>query len=52
MVVYFLFGDEKTVTPNLCSSDFDKLVLKRRKQAMVSSVVMLLWIASWVAEYS
>jgi hypothetical protein len=52
MGVYFLFGDEKTVTPNLCSSDFDKLVLKRRKQAMVSSVVMIIWIASWVVEYS
>ena len=52
MGVYFLFGDEKTVTPNLCSSDFDKLVLKRRKQAMVSSVVIILWIASWVVEYS
>lgn len=49
---YFLFGDGKTVTPNLCSSELDNLVLKRRKQAITSSVVMLLWIASWVVEYS
>ena len=47
-----LFSDEKTVTPNLCSSDFDKFVQKRRKQAMVSSVIMILWITSWVVQYS
>jgi len=52
MCAYILFSDGKTVTPDLCSSDFDKFVLKRKKQALTGSLILILWVVSWVVEYS
>ncbi len=52
MCAYLMFSDGKTVTLDLCSPEFDEFVLKRKKQALVASLILLLWIISWVVEYS
>ncbi len=46
-VAYLIFSDGKEVTPDLVSSDFDIFVLKRKRQALVSCIVALVWILSW-----
>jgi hypothetical protein len=46
-VAYLIFSDGKINTPDLISSEFDSLVLKRKKQAIVSSFILLLWVMSW-----
>jgi hypothetical protein len=46
-VAYLIFSDGKIYSPDLMSSEFDSLVLKRKKQAIVSSFIVLLWVMSW-----
>jgi len=52
MGIYFLFSDGKSVTPSLYSSEFDSLIVKRKKQALFSFLLMVLWLVSWGVEYS
>jgi len=52
MGIYFLFSDGKSVTPNLYSPKFDSLIVKRKKQALFSFLLMVLWLVSWGVEYS
>jgi len=46
-IIYLIFSDGVMFLPNLVSPEFDALVLKRKKQAVVSSLMVLLWIVSW-----
>ncbi len=52
LCTYLIFGDGKTVTPDLCSTEFDEFILKRKKQAITGSLVLVMWVISWVVEYS
>ena len=46
-IAYLIFSDGIIYIPELLSPEFDALVIKRKKQAIVSSLIVLLWVISW-----
>ena len=52
MAAYLLFSDGKTVTPDLYSSEFESLIAKRKKQALSSVLLIILWLVTWGVQYS
>ena len=46
-IAYLIFSDGIIYVPDLLSPEFDALVIKRKKQAIVSSLIVLLWVISW-----
>lgn len=50
-IAYLMFHDGQVATPDLCSADFERFIIKRRKQAFFGSFLITLWIACWLVDW-
>jgi len=51
-IAFLLFSDGQTATPDLCSTEFEKFIVKRKKGVFIGGSIISLWIVSWFISWS
>jgi len=50
-VTFILLHDGQLTIPDLSSNEFEVFITKRKKEALFGSIIILLWIISWLYEF-
>ena len=50
-VTFLLLHDGQLTIPDLCSEEFEIFIVKRKKEALYGSIIICLWITSWLYEW-
>jgi|TARA_R110000737_G_scaffold328635_1_gene343397 hypothetical protein len=50
-VTFLLLHDGQLTIPDLCSNEFEVFITKRKKEALYGSIIICLWIISWLNEW-
>lgn len=51
-IAFLLFHDGQIATPDFFSKEFDKFIMKRKKQAYIGGSIIALWIVCWLFSWS